>query len=113
MEQELHTLASRHYRRFSGRSSSYPYPAGLFHPASELYIREPLLRLEEPAATAIPMTVPYFIEEEGEPGQLEYDWLEINGGARVSEPKGITKEMLTKLPSYYVTKKILEDYNDK
>lgn len=110
LEHELHSLATRHYRRYSGRSSSFPYPSVPFHPTSEMYIREPLLRLEEPAT--IPISVPYFIEEEGEPAQLEYDWLEINGG-RVSEPKGITKEMLAKLPSYVVTKDTLEDFNDR
>ena len=61
-----------------------------------------------------PRPVPYNLEAiavELEVEPLDGEWDEING--RHSEPKGLTKEQINKLPSYIVTKKTMEEFTEK
>ena len=107
LEQDIHNLAWRHYRRHFGRESAYPsYPA---HSSRHVTFHYRTPEVEQHRHQMIPPFFTFNVDLQREFERME---MEIQQNDN-NEQTGLSQHELDTLPSYHVTKKTLEEFSDK
>lgn len=107
LEQDIHNLAWRHYRRHFARDPAYQS----IHPAH--LPRHLTFHYRTPEVEHHHHHMPYFTFNVDLQREFERMEMEIQQGNNThNEPNGLSKKELDKLPSYFVTKKTLEEFSD-